>query len=63
MHTSKAQAELEIKLRLFLASALTGVSGKLSALAALHPEQEAHFPHIGGWVDPRRILGVLEKRS
>jgi len=35
MHTSKAHAEVEIKLQLFLASALTEVSGKLPTLAAL----------------------------
>jgi len=48
MHTSKAHGEVETELHLFLASVLTGVKGQLPALAALHPEQEAHFPQIGG---------------
>jgi len=63
MHNSKAHGEVEIELHLYLASVLTGVSGQLPALAVLHPEQEAHFPRIGGWVELRRGLDVLDKRK
>jgi hypothetical protein len=60
----KAYGEMDVKIHIFLTSALAGGEWSASRPGRFTPWETAPGTHyIGGWVDPRAVLDDVKKRK